>query len=57
MPWKLPVKVSLRSSQLSIMFHIRWSSHTLVELAYGDELDDEQVIIRPFRPARKAVVL
>jgi hypothetical protein len=32
-PWKLLVKISLKSSQLPIMFHGRWSSRPYPESA------------------------
>jgi hypothetical protein len=32
-PWKLLVKISLRSSQLSIVFFDKWSSQALAMLA------------------------
>jgi hypothetical protein len=32
-PWKLPVKISWRSSHLSIMFLGKWSSEALAESA------------------------
>jgi hypothetical protein len=44
------VKISLRSSQLSIVFLSKWSSQALAVL------DDEEIIIRPTCLAREAIV-
>jgi hypothetical protein len=57
-PWKLPVKISQRSCQLSMVFH------QMVQLGPGrinqldwKKLDNEKIVVHSTCPAHEAVIL